>query len=100
MNAHLIVLSYIKPLSEVDRVAEAHLNYLRDLYENNEIFMSGRKKPRTGGVIMVLGKTKEEVETIVKLDPFCIEGIADFEIIEFEVGMWAKGLDSIMDSEA
>ena len=40
--------------------------------------------PRTDGVIVARVKTREEVEAIIHEDPFYKEGIADYEVIEFQ----------------
>jgi uncharacterized protein YciI len=40
--------------------------------------------PRTGGVIVARVKTREEVEALIHEDPFYKEGIADYEVVEFQ----------------
>ncbi|MFJ8530854.1 YciI family protein [Bacillus sp. NPDC094106] len=44
---------------------------------------SGRRNPRTGGLILMNLNSKEEIQQIIKEDPFHIYGMAEYEIIEF-----------------
>ena len=39
--------------------------------------------PRTGGIILVLAKSKEEVESVMNEDPFIKNKLAEFNITEF-----------------
>jgi len=79
----IISLTYIKPLEEVDALLEEHVTYLKEQYGLGNFLASGRKVPRTGGVILARGASREEVETIIALDPFHRHGVAEYEITEF-----------------
>ncbi len=79
----ILSLIYIKPLEEVDVLLEEHVIYLKEEYALGNFLASGRKVPRTGGVILARGASREEIETIIKLDPFHRHGIAEYEITEF-----------------
>lgn len=76
-------LTYVKPLSEVERLLPAHIQFLDEHYEKHLFMCSGRKVPRTGGVILCNCSDMVEAKTIMEKDPFYIEGIAQYEIIEF-----------------
>lgn len=45
--------------------------------------MSGRKQPRTGGVILMKASGREQVEKLITEDPFHREGVAKYTITEF-----------------
>ncbi len=51
-------LTYIKPLSEVEKYLEEHIAFLDKYYASGKFICSGRKNPRTGGVIFLTLKTK------------------------------------------
>lgn len=76
-------LTYIKPISEVERILPNHVRFLDDYYRKVKFICSGRKSPRIGGIILCSCKTKEEAEAIMQEDPFYNEGIAQYEMIEF-----------------
>jgi uncharacterized protein YciI len=55
--------------------------------------MSGRKVPRTGGIIIADCADRAEIEAIMESDPFFI-GVAEYEIIEFVPSMTAEALEA------
>lgn len=79
----VISLTYSKPLDEIDAVMREHVAFLEKCYEAGLFVASGRKVPRTGGVILAMGATREELERVMALDPFVRDGLAVFEVIEF-----------------
>jgi uncharacterized protein YciI len=44
---------------------------------------SGRKVPRTGGIILSKMNNKEELERILDKDPFKKKNLAEYDITEF-----------------
>jgi uncharacterized protein YciI len=79
----IINLHYIVPLEKLDAHMTDHVKYLQKYYKLNVFVASGRKVPRTGGIILALAKSKEEVEQIIQEDPFCTYKLADFSVTEF-----------------
>lgn len=79
----VISLNYIVPLEELDQYMEAHVKYLKKYYAADMFIMSGRKVPRTGGVIIAQADSKEILEKIIAEDPFHQHKFAEFEITEF-----------------
>lgn len=84
-------LTYVKPISEVEKFLPAHIDYLEEHYNAKRFICSGRKNPRTGGIILCNCATKQEAEKIMEKDPFFKEKIAQYEIVEF---VPSKSLDS------
>jgi uncharacterized protein YciI len=70
--------------------------YLRKEYAAGRFLMSGRKVPRTGGIILALGESREQVEALVKQDPFVARGLADFRVIEFNLSQRAESVDALL----
>lgn len=87
----IIHVNYIKPLSEVDKYIADHAKFLDKQYANNNLIVSGRKNPRTGGIILTSISEREELEHIVSLDPFFVNKIAEYEIIEFVPTKYDEG---------
>ena len=79
----IINLNYIVPLDELDEHMAEHVKYLEKYYSKNIFVASGRKVPRTGGIILALADTEETVEQIIKEDPFYRHKLAEFDITEF-----------------
>lgn len=76
-------LTYVKPLSEVERLLPAHIQFLDEHYKKHLFMCSGRKIPRTGGVILCNCADMVEAKAIMEKDPFYKEGIVQYDIIEF-----------------
>ncbi|MBW2186763.1 MAG: GTP cyclohydrolase [Desulfuromonadales bacterium C00003068] len=83
----IVSLSYIKPIEEIDKHLAAHVDYLKQHYEKKSFIASGRKVPRTGGIILSNLESKSELERILQQDPFSLNKVAEFEIIEFVPSM-------------
>jgi len=79
----IINLNYIVPLDELDKHMDAHVKFLQKYYKQNIFIASGRKVPRTGGIILALADSKEQVEELIREDPFYTHKLAEFSITEF-----------------
>ena len=93
----IINLDYIVPLEELDKHMAEHVKYLRKYYKKNMFVASGRKVPRTGGIILALAKTKQEVENIIAEDPFYRHQLAGFTITEFLTSQYHSDLKNLLD---
>jgi uncharacterized protein YciI len=92
----VIELIYKADLTEIDGAMRSHMAYLKKHYGAGRFLMSGRKVPRTGGVIIARGESLEQVEAMVKEDPFVSRGLADYRIIEFNVSQRAPSVDALL----
>lgn len=79
----VVILKYEKSIEEVMNHLDDHNIFLEKYYDLNKFICSGRQEPRTGGIILCNGNNKEEINSIIKEDPFYINNIAKYEIIEF-----------------
>lgn len=86
----IVILTYKKPLSEVDKYLQAHRDYLAEHYSAGDFIASGPQNPRIGGVIMIKAADREAVNAIISQDPFNINGIADYQIVKFSPTMFAN----------
>jgi hypothetical protein len=53
--------------------------------------------PRDGGIILAVGSSREQIEALVKEDPFIAEGLARFRVIEFRASQRAKNIDALIE---
>jgi uncharacterized protein YciI len=79
----IINLKYIVPLEQLDEHMAEHVTYLKKYYKADVFIVSGRKVPRTGGVIIAQADSKEILEKIIADDPFYKYKLAEFTITEF-----------------
>ena len=91
----VIELLYKAPLDEIDAAMAAHVAFLKKHYASGHFLVSGRKIPRDGGIIIAAGSSREEIEAIVRADPFVTRGLADVRVVEFRASQKAKGLENL-----
>ncbi|HEU4959918.1 MAG TPA: YciI family protein [Sphingomonas sp.] len=91
----LIVLTYVKPLDEVDAQLPAHVAWLKQGFEQGLFVVAGRRTPRTGGVILVRGE-RAPVDKVAATDPFVTSGVATTEVIPFNASFAAPELAALL----
>lgn len=79
----IVDLAYKVPLKELDDAMHEHVKFLKEYYKKNVFIASGRKVPRTGGIILALSGSRDELIAIMDQDPFISKGLADYTITEF-----------------
>jgi len=92
----IISLKYIVPLEELNRHMAAHVNYLKKYYKADVFLMSGRKVPRTGGIIIAQADSEDILEQIIAEDPFHKHKLAEFEITEFLTSQYHPDLKDLI----
>jgi uncharacterized protein YciI len=88
----VIELIYKADLAKIDAQMTAHMRFLKKYYASGHFLVSGRKIPRDGGIILAVGASREEIEAIMREDPFCARGLADVRIIEFRASQRADDI--------
>ncbi|WP_428623220.1 YciI family protein [Sedimenticola sp.] len=89
----VVSLNYVAELTEVDKCIDAHVAYLDKYYSLGKFVLSGRKVPRTGGVILMDCDSREEVDAIIEEDPFFKAKVAEYAVTEFIPTLSAAGLE-------
>lgn len=92
----IVDLRYIVPLERLDAQMAEHVSFLRKYYAQNVFVASGRKVPRTGGIILALAESREHLESILSEDPFFIHKLAEFSITEFQTSQYHPDLKKLL----
>jgi uncharacterized protein YciI len=90
----VIELIYKADLAQIDAHMTAHVRFLKKYYAAGNFLVSGRKIPRDGGIILAVGKSRQEIETLIREDPFYAHGLAEFRIIEFRASQRADDIQA------
>jgi uncharacterized protein YciI len=93
----VIELVYKADLAEIDARMAAHVRFLKKYYASGHFLVSGRKIPRDGGIILAVGRSRQEIEAIVQEDPFHVHGLAEFRVIEFRASQRADDIQERLD---
>ncbi|MDA0183877.1 YciI family protein [Solirubrobacter phytolaccae] len=91
----MLILSYVKPVEEVDAHMRDHMRWLNEGYADGRFVVSGRQVPRTGGVILARGDDREEIEAFAAQDPFVASGVATVQVIQFRASQTADGFEAL-----
>jgi len=93
---YIISLTYKVDNETVDKYLNAHVEYLKEQYAQGNFLASGRKVPRTGGIILSNINSRNYLEEVLKTDPFNKNGVADYNIIEFVPSMTCEELNFLI----
>ncbi|KQN78864.1 hypothetical protein ASE91_13300 [Sphingomonas sp. Leaf62] len=89
----LAMLTYVKPLDEVDVHRDAHVTWIKTAMEEGVMLLAGRRNPPTGGVLLFRGEA-DAVRAVAETDPFVVNGVATVEIVAFTMTL---AMDQIGD---
>lgn len=92
----IVSLRYVVPVEEVEPHMAGHMAWLDHCYADGIFIASGRKVPRTGGVILARGE-RAALEACLAEDPFAVHGVAEFEIIECAISRTVDRLDALKE---
>lgn len=79
----IINLTYKTELAKVDQFLNEHIEFLNEQYNLGHFLASGRKVPRTGGIILAKVESSLKLEEIIGKDPFKKNELANYEWTEF-----------------
>ncbi|MBD1576790.1 GTP cyclohydrolase [Vibrio sp. S11_S32] len=94
----LLSLTYQVELDKIEKHLDDNIKYLDHHYDLGHFLASGRKVPRSGGVILANVHTREILDDILSEDPFKLNDIADYDIIEFIPTKTSKELSHLKQS--
>lgn len=93
----IVSLTYTAPMENVDKLIAAHNEFLNEQYSLGHFQLSGRKEPRTGGVILATVKERAELEQILAQDPFRREKLANYEVTEIVPSKSSRALAFLVE---
>ena len=79
----IVNLTYKVDLNLVDQHLDDHIAYLEHQYKLGNFQASGRKVPRTGGIILSTLSDKAKLLESLEQDPFKIHDLAEYTVTEF-----------------
>jgi uncharacterized protein YciI len=98
----IALIRYRRPLEEVLEVTEQHRGYLKELKKEGLLVASGPMDPRNGGILLLDVPDDDVVPTLDRVrdgDPYVTFGLAQYEMIPWNVGIGKDDLDRIAAAE-
>ena len=86
----------LKTVEDVDKFLDAHRAFLRTLIAQKILVCSGPKIPRTGGFILLNATSREDAVNIMAMDPYVLNGLARYDVIEFELKSCTEGFKELI----
>jgi uncharacterized protein YciI len=94
----VVLLNYVQPIAQVERHLEAHRAFLDRHFAAGRFVASGAQVPRIGGVILVRGMSRQQLDDVLAEDPFHRERLAQYQVIEFDPTKFATGAEAVFVS--
>jgi uncharacterized protein YciI len=94
----VVLLNYVQPIAQVERHLEAHRAFLDRHFAAGRFVASGAQVPRIGGVILVRGMSRQQLDDVLAEDPFHRERLAQYQVIEFNPTKFATGAEAVFVS--
>lgn len=94
---YVISLSYKVPMDIVDFHLADHISWLQDAFDEGVFIAAGRKIPRIGGLLLST-TDRDSLDASLAKDPFYVNGVAEFEVMEFHANRVAPGFDNLLDN--
>ena len=94
----LAILRYRQPLEEIAKVTDEHRAYLRQLQAAGTLLASGPFDPRTGGALLLRVPDDDVHAALNRVrdgDPFTRTGMAQYELIPWNVLIGKEDLDRL-----
>ena len=78
----VIQLKFSTNKANAGQFMDGHNAWLKDGFSREIFLLAGTIQPKLGGAILAHNATLEQIQAIVKEDPFVVEGVVTTEIIE------------------
>lgn len=76
---HVVTLTYLRPLEEIERHLDAHKVWLIDNVKQGKLILAGPKEDRTGGLLLATCADRKQLDAMMAQDPFIDSGVACYE---------------------
>jgi uncharacterized protein YciI len=94
----IAIIRYRRPLDEVLAHNPAHRTYLQELKRSGVLVASGPLDPRTGGALLLRvpdDNVQASLDAVRDHDPYWIAGVAQYELLAWNVMTGRDDLDSL-----
>lgn len=92
----VLIARYTRPADEVDEMLDEHRAWITRHQEAGRILMTARQEPLTGGLILALGASADEMWEMIAEDPFHVSGAAVYEVTEFHPVRVTAGMEDAL----
>ena len=94
----IAIVRYRRPVEDVIVHQEPHRAYLRQLKADGRLIAAGPQDPRHGGIFLLRvpdGDPQAALDEIRDRDPYYVAGVAQYELLPWNVVVGKEDLDGI-----
>ena len=94
----IVIVRYRQPIEEILKVQDPHRAYLRQLKADGTLIAAGPQDPRFGGIFLLRmpdDGSLAALDAVRDNDPFYQAGLAQYELIRWNVVIGKDDLDRI-----
>jgi uncharacterized protein YciI len=91
----ILIVSYTQPAAKVEPHIAAHGIWVKRHFDSGVFLFAGPKKSGLGGVIAARAIEKAELLRHIAEDPYVIEDVADYQIVECDFKLAQTGLEAL-----
>jgi len=94
----IVVIRYRQPIEKVLEVQEPHRAYLRQLKADGTLLAAGPMDPRFGGMFLLRvpdDRAQAVIDAVRDNDPYYQAGVAQYELIRWNVVIGKEDLDKL-----
>jgi uncharacterized protein YciI len=94
----VVIVRYRQPIEEILKVQDPHRAYLRRLKAEGTLIAAGPQDPRFGGVFLLRvpdESAQAALDAVRDNDPFYQAGVAQYELIRWNVVIGKEDLDRV-----
>jgi uncharacterized protein YciI len=78
----VVLLKFSANKASASQFMDGHNSWLKNGFAKGTFLLAGTIQPKLGGAILAHNATLEQIQELVKEDPFVSEGIVTAEIVE------------------
>jgi uncharacterized protein YciI len=92
----LVDMTFTEPQLITAELTARHRAHLEQEYLAGRLMFGGRKLPRTGGILISMHESRQQLTAILEADPFVASGLVRYAITEFEPVMAAAAYSQLL----
>ena len=93
---HILNVKIEKGNLPSDALIDEHIKWVKQAFASMQFIVAGPKGGQPGGYIVTKSMPENEISDLVSRDPFVVAGVADYEILSFDVAFMQPMLESIV----
>ncbi len=93
---YILFINFTKSLQDIQPVFPAHLEFIDAHIKTGKFILSGGLTGKQSGVVLANINNGDELKALLAQDPFVLEQVAEYEIIEFTPSRYHESLASLI----